>query len=207
MGTESSTVCATKSVMSKKVIVISQPKAGTYLCANVLQELGLRFDGYHLGEKKYEKYPPPSAPHYQAAIRDPKTVETRQRLHRSVKLIEPGAFAVSHLLYTIENELLLADYHKICVTRPETEIIDSLKRWEQFSGRKPTNMTPTLARIRSVAKWIGRPGVFHLTFNNMKSADATRIDQLQEFLGIQDRVDSSQLCARALQRGSKTKVT
>lgn len=207
MGRESRTVCATKSVMSKKIIVISQPKAGTYLCANVLQELGLEFHGYHLGEKKYEKYPPPSSPNYQAAIRNPKTVETRQRLRESIDVIEPGHFAVSHLLYTVETEQLLSDYHKICVTRPELEILDSLKRWEQFSGRKPTNMEPTLARIHSVTQWVGRPGVFHLTYADMKSGNATKIDQLQQWLGIEKPVDSTQLCDRAVKRGSKTKVT
>ena len=54
--------------MSKKIIILSQPKAGTYLCANLLQELGFGFDGYHLARKKYHKYPPPTDPLFKIII-------------------------------------------------------------------------------------------------------------------------------------------
>jgi len=36
-----------------RVIIISQPKAGTYLCANLLENLGLTFARMHVRENSY----------------------------------------------------------------------------------------------------------------------------------------------------------
>lgn len=193
--------------MSKKIIILSQPKAGTYLCANLLQELGFGFDGYHLARKKYHKYPPPTDPLFKMALKDPKHVEYKIRLKESIKSIAEGSFAVSHLIYNPTTESLLQGFHKICITRPENEIFDSLKRWEKATGRPPANMIPTVARIHGVAKWIGRANVFHITYNDMKNCNVDKIDQLQQFLGLTNPMHSKQLCDRALKRDSKTKIT
>jgi len=189
-----------------KIFVISQPKAGTYLCVNILKEFGFKFDGYHFGEKKYEKYPDSTHPTYKTIIANPNLVETRSKLRESIKLIEDGCIGVGHLTFSHQTESILSNFKKIVLTRPDKEILESLKRWESYSGRKPTNITPTMARIRGVEEWLQRDDIFHMTFADMKNSNIVKIDQLQNFLDIGYQYDSKKVCSNALKNPSKTKI-
>ena len=189
-----------------KVFVLSQPKAGTYLCVNILKEFGFQFDGYHFGEKKYERYPDATHPNFKNIIFNPKLVETRSKLKESIKLIKDGHIGVGHLTFSHQTELVLSDFKKIILTRPDKEILDSLKRWESYSGRKPTNIAPTMARIRGVEQWPQRDDIFHMTFADMKNSNIMKIDQLQDFLKIDPKLDSKKVCSDALKNPSKTKI-
>ncbi len=191
-----------------KIFVISQPKAGTYLCANILRELGFKFNQYHFGEKKYEKYPEPGAVNYAEKIKNPLAfgLEKRVPLEESLTLIEDSHVGVGHLMYSRKNQSLLKEFKKIVLTRPRHEIIESLERWERYSGRKKTNLDHTLARCDSVEKWIGDDDVFHMTFKDMKEIDTEKIDRLQDFLKINHRYDSKKICLNALSKPSITKI-
>lgn len=188
-----------------KIIVISQPKAGTYLLANLLQEIGFRFTNLHIGVKKYERYPEVGTPKYKRAIRNPKEFEHRQALAESLKMIPDGAFAVSHLAYNKKTEYLLQDFHKILITRPSDEIIESLARWWTYSGRPLGDINKTVQHCRNIMGWWGRDRVYELTFSDIINANQTRIEGLQSFLNC-DVGNIEELCRTSRAKQSKTKV-
>ena len=189
-----------------RIFVISQPKAGTYLCANILQELNFKFNRYHFSEKKYERYPKPTKKYFKDSLKTPRRLKTRMPLEESLKLIEEGHLGVGHLGYTNKNKSLLKEFKKIVLTRPEHEILESLKRWEVYSGRKKTNIENVLLICESVKKWIGDDDVFHMTFKDMKDINTKKIDSLQDFLKINYKYNSEKVCLDALSKPSVTKI-
>ena len=192
-----------------KIFVISQPKAGTYLCANILNELGFVFCGMHMGEKKFEVYPAPSSKHYARAMKNPAypiNFEHRVPLTKSIRKILPGQYAVGHLVYNTENQSILKKIKKIVLTRPIDEILVSVQKWDKHTQRKVSNLETMKDRCAKIEPWMQDPEVFHMTFDQMK-ADAGRINQLQKFLGIKKKHDSAEVIKQALSKPSMTKIT
>ena len=101
-----------------RVMIISQPKAGTYLCANILKELGLKFAGFHIGEPKYDRYPELNHPRYKEVLKNPKLAETKCPMEESVKLVRDGHFGVGHFLYNEEAESILQPLSLIHISEP-----------------------------------------------------------------------------------------
>ena len=185
MGRSTASICEGQSVVPVSAFIVSQPKAGTYLAVNILRELGFRFKRYHLSEKKYYRYPKPGDPAFRMATTD--------------------EIGVGHLAYTPFNEQCLRPYKKILLTRPEKEILESVQRWEQYTGRPPSNPGNIKHRCRAVQNWRLQPDVFHMTFADMRECNVARIDQLQEFLEV-EKQDSRTVVKRALAAPSKTKI-
>ena len=194
-----------------KIFVISQPKAGTYLCANILNELGFVFCGMHMGEKKFEVYPAPSSKKYARAMKKlifarPINFEHRVPLTKSIRKILPGQYAVGHLVYNKENQSILKKIKKIMLTRPIDEILVSVQKWDKHTQRKVSNLETMKDRCAKIEPWMQDPEVFHMTFDQMK-IDAGRINQLQKFLGIKKKHDSAEVIKQALSKPSMTKIT
>ena len=192
-----------------KIFVISQPKAGTYLCANILNELGFVFCGMHMGERKFEVYPDPSSKHYARAMKNPAypiNFEYRVPLKKSIRSVLPGQYAVGHLVYNKENQSILKKIKKIVLTRPIDEILVSVQKWDKHTQRKVSNLETMKDRCAKIEPWMQDPEVFHMTFDQMK-IDAGRINQLQKFLGIKKKHDSAEVIKQALSKPSMTKIT
>ena len=190
-----------------RVMIISQPKAGTYLCANILKELGLKFTGIHIGEHKYERYPEPNHPRYKEVLKNPKLAETKCPMEESVKLVRDGHFGVGHFLYNEEAESILQPFLKILLTRPDVEIFESILRWNEYSGRKRINRYKTLGRLRSIEGWLDRPDVFHMTFADMKNINESKLEEMLTFLKIEKQFDLMSVCKIAMAKPSKTKIS
>ena len=192
-----------------KIFVISQPKAGTYLCANILNELGFVFCGMHMGERKFEVYPDPSSKQYARAMKNPAypiNFEHRVPLTKSIRKILPGQYAVGHLVYNKGNQSILKKIKKIVLTRPIDEILASVQKWDKHTQRKVSNPETMKDRCAKIEPWMQDPEVFHMTFDQMK-ADAGRINQLQKFLGIKKKYNSAEVIKQALSKPSMTKIT
>ena len=206
MGRSTASICEGQSVVPVSAFIVSQPKAGTYLAVNILRELGYRFKRYHLSEKKYYRYPKPGDPAFRIALQDPRIVMSRATLDESIrKIAHTDEIGVGHLAYTPFNEQCLRPYKKILLTRPEKEILESVQRWEQYTGRPPSNPGNIKHRCRAVQNWRLQPDVFHMTFADMRECNVARIDQLQEFLEVEKK-DSRTVVKRALAAPSKTKI-
>jgi len=190
-----------------KCFIISQPKAGTYLCANILKELGFHFYNNHFSEKHFETYPEAGTPELAEKLQFPHKAKRRYKLHQSLPIIRSGQVGVGHLVYKPETEELLRKFYKIVLTRDKKDITASLERWTKFSKRPPANINAVLDTADRILPWISRPKVFHMTFNDMKNMNLEKINKLQSFLGIYHRMGSETLIKRALAANSITKVT
>jgi len=196
-----------------RIFIISQPKAGTYLLANLLLQLGFKggsidnFEGIkHCDRGKVEIYPYPGTMHFDDARTHPEKYRLRMGFQRTVDTIYKGEFAVGHVLPKF-SVYSLREFKKIFITRPIKEIEQSLIRWDKFSGRSPSNVKDVLDRANELLKWNTYEDVFKITFDDIKNKNVSKIDSLQKYLNIDPINDSMQLCNVALQNDSITKVT
>ena len=190
-----------------KVLVISQPKSGTYLCANLLKEFDLNFTGLHLSQRKYEQYPQDNLQDVRNNLSD---YRHRTDLNESIKMINNNSFAVGHIGYSDSNAELLSDFKKILITRPANERIESGMRWAVMHQGKSTHWTKEKLEQRyndgDHEGWLNENNVFHITFNDMKNKNISRINQLQEFLFGSKMYDSNISIDNALNKDSLTKA-
>ena len=203
-------------VLRRPVLVVSQPKAGTYLLANVLMELGFDPgpDGImHIGTGKIETYPLPGKDGYDEARSNPSSVRQEQWWGDTVRQLatKPNRFAVGHLPFRL-NKKYFEDINVILLTRPIEQIKQSLERWDKISGRTPANhgkvinLAKDIEHWRATKKFWKTDNFFKLAFSDMKDRNVGRIDQLQEFLGVNPIQDSGIVLSNALRKPSLTKV-
>ena len=189
-----------------KCFIISQPKAGTYLCANILKELGFHFHNNHFSEKHFAIYPPVGSPELAVKLQHPHRARVRHVLQQSLPRIKSGQVGVGHLVYKHDTEKRLRKFYKIVLTRDKKDILASMERWTKFSKRPPANLNAVLDTADRILPWISRQGVFHMTFNDMKNMNLDKINKLQSFLRIYHSLGSETLIKRALAEPSITKV-
>ncbi len=203
-------------VLRRPVLVVSQPKAGTYLLANVLMELGFDPgpDGImHIGTGKIETYPLPGKDGYNDARKNPSLVRQEQWWGDTVKQLstKPNRFAVGHLPFRL-NKRYFDNINVILLTRPIDQIKQSLERWDQISGRTPANHSKVINLAKDILNWKHtkkfwmQDNFFKLSFSDMKDHNIGRIDQLQKFVGIDPIQDSGIVLSNALRKPSLTKV-
>lgn len=158
-----------------KYIIISQPKSGTYLCANLLQELGLLFEAYHLSEDHYQKY---NLNNLEDSKKHTKKYTKKQSIYNSINLIKDNHFAVSHLYYTPEISLLLNDYKKIIVTRNYNDVLDSWNRFAKETGRDINSSRVDSTNQQNILLWTNTNNSFHITFEDMVNKNVLQINNL-----------------------------
>ena len=205
--------------LSNRVFIVSQPKAGTYLMANILMELGYEtgnidtFEGIkHISRGKVEIYPLPGSEGFEEARKFPERYRLMQGFSRSVDTIIKGEFAVGHV--RPEEGMSydkIRNFKKIFLESSSQGIEQSLLRWDSYSGRSPSNKKNVLRQAVRMLQWKnskyhGTGGLFQLTFEDMKNYDVEKIDQLQKFLGIVELYDSKLVLQKALSKDSITKV-
>jgi len=115
-----------------RVIVVSIPKSGTYLVAELLKALGYRWTGMHLAETAYTDY---SNSNLEQARQDPGRFARSEPLSTSLGRIRPGEFAVGHLPF--KDEVIEATRPLKClyVTRDLRSALISYMRFMHSTGR------------------------------------------------------------------------
>jgi hypothetical protein len=180
-----------------RTLIISQPKSGTYLCANLLQEFGIKFGGHHLNEYNYQRY---DLGNLHKGLIDPIEYTFTEHISKSIGRINNNYFAVTHLNYTDELFALFRPFKKIIITRPQNEIRESYERFKGIRGGKGP-----FEAVLQQHYWLDYPNTFHLTFNDMIEKNIKVIDELQDFL-FNNRLHNSRKCIRnALRNDSLTK--
>jgi hypothetical protein len=115
-----------------KYFIISQPKAGTYLAANILENMGIISSKLHFDPglvrkfetlKEFEEY----------------SMTFNQALKKKLK---DGEFAVGHMHYNA-NISALKGIKKILITRDRKEIRKSARRYFKETGIKTWSIIST----------------------------------------------------------------
>jgi hypothetical protein len=115
-----------------RVLVVSLPKAGTYLVAEVLKALGYGSTGMHLAETAYSDY---NGAELDEARRNPGRFARREPLSQSVLRIAAGRFAVGHLPCKKEIVQATASFKRIYLTRDLRTALISYMRFLAATGR------------------------------------------------------------------------
>ena len=116
----------------RPIIVVSLPKAGTYLVAELLKALGCRWTGMHLADHGYSDY---RGADVLEARHHPDRFARRAELIQALMRIRPGEFAVGHL--PCRPDVLQATVHfkRLYVTRDLRCALISYMRFMQTTGR------------------------------------------------------------------------
>ena len=113
----------------RPLIVISLPKAGTYLTAELLKAFGYRSTGWHLGAWGCTDY---SGTDLLEARRNPSKYARKGSPQTFLNQIRPGEFAVGHLPFTKEMVQATAGFKRIYLTRRTAHRLDLV---HAFPGR------------------------------------------------------------------------
>jgi hypothetical protein len=185
-----------------KAIIISQPKSGTYLCANLLKEIGMHFTGLHLSEDYYQKY---DLDNLDDSRKNPKKYTKKMSVNKSINLIEDKSFAVSHLCYSKKNTIITKEYKKIILTRDYNEVLSSWNRWALSTNRSQKSIHIEKETQKNILSWLNEHNVFHITFEELISKNIEKINSLQLFLFNKINADSNVALDNALTSPSLTK--
>lgn len=193
-----------------KSFILSQPKSGTYLCANLLEEFKMYNTYMHFSNngKSWKKFSRDPDHGLLLAKKLDKAEFTRSMdFKQGLGLIPENSFAVGHISRTDVNYVALRKFKKILIYRPQIEVIQSMER---FNNDNPERLTEGgLRRIlrlhENMHTWHGEPGTFTLTFKDMLNINVPVIDKLQHFLFGNIPYDSERCMKRAMEKDSITK--
>jgi Sulfotransferase domain len=115
-----------------RVIVVSIPKSGTYLVAELLKALGYRWTGMHLAETAYTDY---GGSALDQARQDPGRFARSEPLSASLNRIHAGEFAVGHLPFKDDVVEATRPFKRLFVTRDLRVALISYMRFMQSTGR------------------------------------------------------------------------
>lgn len=188
-----------------RVVIVSRPKAGTYLCSEILANLNITQTYMHLSQKFYTQYDP-------AKLDDgrywPQLFYKKVPLEHSVDLIDDNCFAVTHVDCTDQNVQLFNGFKKIALMRDVDSVIRSNERWVQETRRDIGAKKPspyTRQRIENLAMWCDIDDTFTMQFDQMIGRDSDAIDNLQLFLFGSIQYDSADILDRSLNAHTLTK--
>lgn len=189
--------------MPPRVFVLSMPKAGTYLMAELLARAGLSATQLHINDDSIDDYASVS---FEEGRAHPE--RARRQANPIDALVGEGQFAVGHLAYSQALETALQHFHLVFLRRDPRTALASYVRFLIDSGRAeqrnvPWRLEPTaplrlqlfleheghahLERFRNLLPWARHPAVFQFRFEDLAQAptQATRasIERLLAWLG------------------------
>ena len=185
-----------------RILVVSQPKSGTYLCGNILEELGFHHTYIHISESKHERYDPNDM---EANRNKPQKFTQKSQPQKSINLIGPGAFGMTHIQRNKQIDNTIKDFKIIFLERP---FEDAKKSWDRFvnnSKRPAKNPKMNKKYFDSLTNWKKLPNTYTLTFDQMIGNDITAIDELQVWLWGSVKYNSKTVLENAKNKDSLTK--
>ena len=205
-----------------RLVVLSLPKSGTYLVAEVLKDIGFKPTYWHLHEESYEDY---SHGTKEAMLQCYSRFTIVRPLEATISALPEGTFAVGHLpsnrrciaaMQSVESCLLVRELRTAIVSRfffekgarrgdrslanPEQVALarDSLEAFLRSQGRRLINQADR------IAGWRSKCAIPTIQFEEVRAESDRAIDLLARIAGHD--VDSIKLALHnALQRGSLTK--
>jgi len=211
-----------------RVLVCSIPKAGTYLLAAILKELGLEDTRLHISREE-------ASIHHQGSLEQHRTLPEKYRfklpVQDTVPQIGPNQYAVSHLPFDLDTEVLCRNLRALYIKRDLRDCVVSFMRFVIDTGRdnctssdwiKAPEGSERLARFLEEYRWyfdlwvaptLGwqmAPNVITVAFESLMG-DFGRSDQLQTLslicrhIGLQpDQIDMGSVIDAALNTSTMT---
>lgn len=178
-----------------KAVVISMPKAGTYLAANLLQSLGMDFSHIHIDPGMHRIFKNNDLKNFDSFKGD---------LSMAVSKLKENQFAVGHIPFNKVNEQYLSDYKKILVVRDEKAIQESAQRYKKEKGPDVSSIINS-NNLKNIKQWSSLKDVFVINFKEMIDEDIIKINNLQLYLFGNVNTNSYLAISQAKQMDSLTK--
>lgn len=188
--------------MIKPLIILSQPKSGTYLCSEIVKNLGYTQSYLHLSEDDYTRYDPNNIIE---GRHNPNKFKIKQPLSVSAALIPPGSFAVGHLSMNKHTVECFNNFTKIVLTRNEQERAESWNNFFNGEIRPKQSFVSGQRKASQVSAWLEVENIFHLDFSHMISKNTEVIDMLQEHILGEVKHNSMEILETSLQAETLTK--
>lgn len=184
-----------------KYMVISQPKAGTYLCGNLLEQFGLYHTYFHFRLTEYTKY---NRNDISGGKKYKGLKHISKPLAKAVEDIPNEGFALGHLAYSQETEETLYNFKKVLLFRNFEDSMESTNRFLNETGRK-FDRKSLKPMHENIIGWKNKENTFCLNFEDMISKNTKELDKLQLFLFNEIKFDSLKCMEKALNKDSITK--
>jgi hypothetical protein len=189
-------------MIDKPIIILSQPKSGTYLASEILAQMGFEQTYMHLSEDVYSQY---DKDNILDGRLHPNKYLVKQPLGVSSTRVKPNSFCVGHLNCRTQTKKLLDGFFKIVLTRDENE---RKKSWERFYNgqiRKKTSFELGRKKGSNVLKWTAEPDTYIIDFHDMINKNTKVFDQLQILLYGEVMHDSLEILQKSLDAETLTK--
>jgi len=203
-----------------RVLVITQPKAGTYLVAQILKESGFEHTHLHLGRDRLQAYDP----HFlHTSMQNPSLFNVFCPIQESRNLIRFGQVAVSHICYEPHLAEAFSNFRIIHVKRELSSSIRSLARMYLHSdakGRKFKDAISkdgvsgllrlrgrrTISEALEINKWSEQENVISLKIEDIKSSPEQAIDAILNHVHHQPERSAQTIWNQAVSAGTLTKA-
>jgi len=206
-----------KGFSPNKAIILSIPKAGTYLISKLLTLLGMEFTNLHLSPNSLTDY------RFTSIIeggKNPEKLTINMKLWNALNFIEEGQFAVGHLRHTANMKLLLKQFKKIFLYRNLREVFVSHMRFVCDTERdqeytKPFRNLPDgpekimkhmkiyknflIGETHHIIGWLNEDDVLKISFEDIygdKGKDKQKkiIHEVCQFLDLEkNKIDSEKI--------------
>jgi hypothetical protein len=201
-----------------RVLVNTTPKAGTYLFASIIEELGFHHSYLHLGDNKLQAY---DARLLNAGLTQPRKFDVNIRLSESRKLIRKGELAVGHIKHSKQREYELRNFYIVLAVRELRSSLISFARMLAFSEKfgkemseqiKNEGVTPLLRargearlkQIEAINEWRKCENTLFIRHEDITKKPDESIEKISKFLGVTD-VDTAAVHQNAASQATLTK--
>ena len=181
-----------------KVLIIAQPKSGVHLCANLVNELGIKNSYNHIFLNRMVN----RTKKWYSNDFEWGQSDVEQEFSKSIQSIKQNTFAITQVMPTDYTKSVTNNCKKILLTRDNQSILESLQR---FKDEKNIEIPFENIKLESYFDWANTENIFHITFNQLINKNIEVIDNLQCFLKNSISVDSSTAIDNAIRKNTPTK--
>lgn len=207
--------------MEDKLVILSIPKAGTYLLSEIARNFGWHQTYWSVREDSMEDY---SAGSMEDRRSRPQQFRRQSGVVEAAVFLPPRSFFVGHIARSPAAKVALGGFRKILAVRELRGALVSRLRWErrykrhavfspiweidndaaQMSIFLRAEGPAAFAHIRSILPWLDEPGVAIARFEDMRQPDERLVAELGKVLEL-DRAADPALFQQALAADTITK--
>lgn len=178
-----------------KYVVISQPKAGTYLAANLIESLGIEFSHIHIDPGMYRIFKNNKLNDFDIH---------KAPLSRAINALPNNQFAVGHIPLNEGNKNALSKVKKVLIVRDRNGIRKSAERYRDERGVDVSSIINN-NNLDQIESWKNEQNVFLIKFEDIINENVEVVNELQKFLFGNVIRDSSAMISNAKNKESLTK--
>lgn len=170
-----------------KILLISFPKAGTYMFAEAFKRLGFIPTHMHLGLHGYSKHDPSRI--RQERWNSQMVSKTQMPFENAINLIKDNSFATGHISYSKTIKQHLSNFKILLIKRNREDCWKSLTQFykETSRGQNPKRIQSKILlnqRCDSITKWDTQNNVFTIWYNEFIKYNIVKVQAMCLFFGV-----------------------